>query len=277
MMMARDEIEDEYEELDEESVEPGVEARRSKRARMEVLHHDDDVVVIAKPPGLWMDVAPGEDSSVAEQLIQAGLLEDGPDPMFAYPIDPPVSGIAVLARTEAAQAAFAGQVADGSIKQTLRVIVRGPVMKDSGTIDFKLSGVVAGLTGRMKVDAIRGHEAVTTWTVRDHFVGFAVLECQTRPAVPHQVRVHLEAAGIPPAVDPVYSGSTKLMLSSFKAGYRRSHRRPEKPLIERVSMHIASVEFRHPRTGELLRHECEPPKDFRATLHQLERFGRKPR
>lgn len=277
MMMARDEIEDEYEELDEESDEPAVDARRPKRARMEVLHHDDDVVVLAKPPGLWMDVSPGEDSSVAEQLIQAELLEDGPDPMFAYPIDPPVSGIAVLARTEAAQRAFAGQMADGSIKQTMRVIVRGPVMKDSGTIDFKLSGVVAGLTGRMKVDAIRGHKAVTTWKVCDHFVGFAVLECQTRPAVPHQVRVHLEAAGIPLAVDPVYSGSTKLMLSSFKAGYRRSHRRPEKPLIERVSLHIASVEFRHPRTGEPLRFECEPPKDFRATLHQLERFGRKPR
>ncbi len=275
--MARNEIEDEYEELDEETIKPAVDARRTKRARMEVLHHDDDVAVLAKPPGLWMDVSPGEDSSVAEQLIQAGLLEDGPDPMFAYPVDPPVSGVVVLARTEAAQAALSAQVADGSIKQTLRVIVRGPVMKDSGTIDFKLSGVVAGLTGRMKVDAIHGHEAVTTWKVRDHFVGFALVECHTTPAVPHQIRVHLEAAGIPLAVDPVYSGSTKLMLSSFKAGYRRSHRRPEKPLIERVSLHIASVEFRHPRTGESQRFECEPPKDFRATLHQLERFGRKPR
>lgn len=276
-MMARNEIEDEYEELDEELVMPTEDARRPKRQRVEVLHHDDDMVVLAKPSGLWMDVSPGEESSVTEQLIQTGLLEDGPDPMFAYPLDPPVSGVVVLARTGTAASGLASQVADGTLKQSILVIVRGPVMKDSGTIDFKLSGIIAGMTGRMKVDAIRGHDAVTTWTVRDHFVGFAVLECHTKPAVPHQIRAHLEAAGIPLAVDPVYSGSTKLLLSSFKAGYRRSHRRPEKPLIDRVSFHVASVEFRHPRTGEPCRYECAPPKDFRATLHQLERFGRKPR
>ncbi|MBI5763682.1 MAG: hypothetical protein HZA51_09190 [Planctomycetes bacterium] len=275
--MARNEIEDEYEELDEEIVEPAVDARRPKRQRIEVLHQDDDIVVLSKPPGLWMDVSPGEDTSVAEQLIQAGLLEDGPDPVYAYSLDPPVSGIAILSRSESAASALASQVTDGSLKQMIRTIVRGPVMKDSGTINFKLSGIVAGMTGRMKVDAIRGSDAATTWTVRDHFVGFAVLECHTKPAVPHQIRVHLEAAGIPLAVDPIYSGSTKLMLSSFKAGYRRSHRRPEKPLIDRVSLHVASVEFRHPRTGEPCRFECAPPKDFRATLHQLERFGRKPR
>ncbi|MEK6644356.1 MAG: pseudouridine synthase [Planctomycetota bacterium] len=272
--MHRDDKDSEY----KESTEPmPKEEHRPRRPLIEVIHHDEDVIVLAKPPSLWLDVAAGEATSVTEQLIKQGLLADGPDPMFVYPLDPPVSGILILAKSEVAARNLADQVKAVGIQLTALAIVRGPVMKNEGTIDFKLTDLAAGPKGKMKVDAIRGHDAVTTWTVRDQFVGFALLECRTQPVMPHQFRVHLEAAGIPLAVDPLYSGATKLLLSSFKAGYQRSHRRPERPLIDRVSLHVASVEFRHPQSGEACRYESVLPKDFKATLHQLERFGRMPK
>ena len=105
-------------------------------------------------------------------------------------------------------------------------------------------------------------------------MGFALLECRPRTAVPGQIRRHLAAVGMPLAVDPVFGGADELMLSSFKAGYRPSRRHGEKPLIARATLHAESVRFRHPKTGAPMRLEAPIPRDFRAALHQLDRFGR---
>ena len=148
-------------------------------------------------------------------------------------------------------------------------------MKGSGTITSKVTMPSRG--GRMRLDAKAGYEATTNWNVRDLFVGYAILECRTRPVIPHQIRFQLDAAGLPLAVDPLYGGATELRLSSFKAGYRRSRRHDERPLIDRVSLHVQSLTFPHPRDGHIVRFEAAVPKDFRAAVHQLDRFGRMPK
>jgi 23S rRNA-/tRNA-specific pseudouridylate synthase len=147
-------------------------------------------------------------------------------------------------------------------------------MRDEGRIESRVGPTGRG--GRWRIDEPTGRSAVTTWTVRDRFVGYVLLECGTVPAMPHQIRLQLEAAGIPLAVDPLYGGATELRLSSFKAGYRPSRRHLEKPLIDRVSLHVQSVSFVHPRDGRKRKFEAPLPKDFRATVHQLSRFGRIP-
>jgi 23S rRNA-/tRNA-specific pseudouridylate synthase len=129
----------------------------------------------------------------------------------------------------------------------------------------------------MKVDPEQGERAVTEWRVRDRYVGFGLLECIPRTFVPDQIRAHLEAAGMPLAVDPAYGGGKDVLLSSFKAGYRPSRRRPERPLIQRLSLHAEVLLFTHPVSGERLQFEVPPPHDLRAAIHQLGRFGRMPR
>lgn len=245
---------------------------RPSRRRIEILHQDDDLLAISKPPGVWIDESPEEHATVIEQLDALELLQ-GNEASPAYPLDPAVSGLLILPRTSPAAQNLDEQVRQGLLTLTCAVLVRGPIMQDHGQIDLQLSHTPGG---RMKIDG-SGESAATTWKVIDRFVGFALVECRPRPPLPNQIRPLLEAAGLPLAVDPVYGGSRELMLSSFKAGYRPSHRHAERPLIDRVSMHVSSAEFRHPRRGDPVRWECPPPKDFRATLHQLNRFGRMPR
>lgn len=250
--------------------------RRPGRWRIAVIHQDDDLLVISKPAGVWIDQSPDDEAGVLEQLGAAGLLKDDADSPFVYPLDPAVSGLMLLPRTAEAARSLDQKAQDCSLNITCLAIVRGPVMQDQGEAELNLAPLPRGAGGRMKIDK-RGSPARVSWKVLDRFIGYALLECRPAPAFPHQVRPLLEAAGLPLAVDPLYGGSCELMLSSFKAGYRPSKRREERPLLDRVSMHVGAAEFRQPGSEADLRWECPPPKDFRAALHQLDRFGRMPR
>jgi len=76
-------------------------------------------------------------------------------------------------------------------------------------------------------------------------------------------------------VDPVYGGGQSLLLSQFKAGYKRSTRKPESPLLGRLSLHAHLLRFAHPRTGEVIQVEAPLPDDLAQALRQLNKYGMK--
>jgi len=193
-----------------------------------------------------------------------------------YPLEPDVSGLMLLARDTATLAALESQHADQRLTLTCQTVVRALVQSDAGTLEEPIHTPQQG-GGRIRVDAAHGLPAVTQWRLIDSFIGFALLECTPRTRIECQIRVHLQNVGMPLAVDRTFGGADRLMLSSFKAGYRRSQRRPEKPLIERPTLHAWRLKFEHPTTGKPIEFEAPPPKDMRATLHQLDRFGRVPK
>jgi 23S rRNA-/tRNA-specific pseudouridylate synthase len=263
-------------EFDDEGVDAGPgRARRPRRAKIEILHCDEDVIVVNKPAGVWVDSSPTEELTVVEHLVRGGLWEAARELGCAYPLDAAVSGLLVIGRSDAGRDVLAQQVVSHSLTIVCLVIVRGPVMCEDGRIESRIGKHAHG--GRLQIDERGGREAVTTWRLRDRFVGYALLECGTMPASPHQIRLQLEAAGIPLAVDPLYGGATELRLSSFKAGYRPSRKHEERPLLDRVSLHLRAVSFAHPGDGRPLNFDAPMPKDFRAAVHQLERFGRMPK
>jgi 23S rRNA pseudouridine1911/1915/1917 synthase len=58
-------------------------------------------------------------------------------------------------------------------------------------------------------------------------------------------------------------------------GDRKYHQKEaEEPLIDRVALHAAHLEFVHPRTGKTVTVDCEPPQDFQRLVRILERTGR---
>jgi 23S rRNA-/tRNA-specific pseudouridylate synthase len=251
--------------------------RRGKRPSLQVLHIDEAVVAIDKPAGVSIE-SDRQGLAVIEdhEGDSAVGLPDLPEACrLVYPVEEDETGIVLLACTPQSYEALSAEGA-AAVERTYLAICRGVSVDREGTIDAPLR-VSDGSGGgaKTRVDP-RGQAAVTQWRLRDAFIGFAAIECMPRTAVPHQVRAHLEHTGMPLAVDPEYGGAEYLMLSSFKAGYRRSRRHEERPLIERLSLHALSVRFRHPATGEAVSFESAPHKDIRATLNQLGRFGRVP-
>ena len=74
---------------------------------------------------------------------------------------------------------------------------------------------------------------------------------------------------MPLAVDPFYGRRSALLLSEIKPDYRAKRGRPERPLIDRLTLHAREVAFPRLDGGGELRVEAPLPKDFERTLNQV--------
>jgi 23S rRNA-/tRNA-specific pseudouridylate synthase len=204
------------------------------------------------------------------------LIAAGDSPTVVYSLDSDASGLLLIARSPTIAEQLQAQVLERQMEQRYLALVRGRPGQNTGTISRYLFDDAAG-GGVVRVDGQRGSPAITDWRLLESYVGFALLECTPRTLVRSQIRAHLQAADMPLLVDRRYGGGDALYLSSFKAGYRPSRQHEERPLIKRLTLHAVGVSFNHPTAGRQMRFEALPPKDFRAAMHQLGRFGRLPR
>lgn len=253
-----------------------VERPARRPAKLAIVHRGLDFVVVNKPAGMWPRHALFDEPGVFDVLAsEHGFSMD--TLANIYPLEPDVSGLSVLATDAAARNDLVQQFETGRMTVTYQAIVRAMVMTEGGVCELPLRDASRGV-GRTRVDRETGTPARTEWRLADRFVGFALLECIPRNRVEFQLRAHLEALGMPLAVDRVFGSPQGLMLSSFKSGYRPSRRKVERPLIDRASLHAARIELDVPGGGgERLTLAAELPRDFRAALHQLDRFGRAPK
>lgn len=249
------------------AMETSVPPRREQPA---VLFSDDLLLVAVKPA--WVAIEP---AATGESLLEL-IGEDVLVPPI-NPVDDDASGLCLFARTESVAKALAAQLADGRMEVIVSALVRVSLPKASGVVDDPL--VVPRNSERkvrIALDRTRilpSQAARTEWRLVEAFAGHALLECVPRSCHRHQIRVHLRAAGMPPAVDPIYGGGA-LMLSAFKSGYRPSRRHGERPLISRLSLHVERLTLEHPSSGCRMKWTAERPKDFRAALRQLDKYGR---
>ena len=272
-----EEFEEELEDSDDESdgADEHSSARPKRKARELIVVHDDDALLIVdKPAGVALQTTPDGHAILHDVFEDDDYALPG-EALAVYPADADASGLVVLARTAAIRDQLRGDIESGRLDLCYHALVQAVMPAENGTIRASIK-VIDETRGRVRVDAA-GRPAVTLWRTLDTFVNYALLECRPRSAELCQIRAHLDHAGMPLAVDKLYGGAQHLMLSSFKAGYRRSRRRPEKPLIERLSLHCGSLSMIHPTSGEALKFEAQTPRDFKAAAHQLGRFGRVPK
>jgi len=241
--------------------------RAPKPAKPEVVHADDAIVIVNKPAGIWPREGIFDVPGVFDMFEgESGELHQ------IYPLEMEVSGLVLYARSESIAAKLVAAFDSGAARVTYHCIVGISMFTEEGVMQSKIDDRAvrdSGLFGNCDYDV---HE--TDWKKLDAFVGFALLACTPRQRTPLQVRKHLGDAQMPLAVDPLTGGARELKLSSFKKGYRKSKRRPERALIQRPSLHLQHITFQHPQSGDSVSVEADPPKDFRATLNQLDRYAR---
>ena len=125
----------------------------------------------------------------------------------------------------------------------------------------------------MKVATKGGKSAQTDYRPLQRFRGYTLVEARPRTGRTHQIRVHLASIGHPLAVDPLYGGRERMLLSELKPGYRQKTGRPERPLIDRLTLHAAAVRLPAFQGGEIAV-EAPYPKDLRILLSKMEKFRR---
>ncbi len=243
---------------------------KASQPDIQVLHQDPDILVVNKPAGVLVVPDRAGRGGILRDL--AGRLPDEPnkDLRLVHRIDRHTSGVLLIARGLDAQRDLVDQFSKRRVTKRYLALVVGQPAVDGGTIDQRLAP--AGQGGRMRVDPT-GKRAITKWRVQERFRGYCLLACRPLTGRTHQIRVHLQHIGLPLAVDPVYGGGEALLLSQFKPRYKPSTRKPESPLMSRLTLHAATLEFRHPATQEVMKVEAPLPPDFARTLTQLRKFA----
>lgn len=245
--------------------------------QVEVLHEDEHLLAIAKPAGI-----PVEPSRWGEHPIDlAGAMVtwaeeregDGPlvkRPRVLHRLDLGTSGVLLFALTLEAERFYRGLFAAAAVEKRYQALVIG-VIDEPGAVEAPLAPDPRQ-EGRMKVDG-SGKDSLTTYAPLETFRGHSWMEARPRTGRTHQIRVHFAHLGHPLAVDSYYGGGESIFLSHFKRGYRPKPGRPERPLLDRLSLHAAAVRLPRFEGGEDLHIEAPLPADLERTLRQLRRWA----
>lgn len=237
---------------------------KARRPVSRLMHADAEILVIDKGVG----------ESVEELAARAARFEAASPAGRCWPthkLDKDATGVCILARTRAGQSALRAAFRDGAAVCTFEALVSGYVLESEGEIDAPL--VFNKSLARMEANPRRGTPAKTHYRIVERVAGHTMLECRPTPNLTHQVRLHLAQLGHPLGVDPIYGGGERIMLSSFKRDYRTSTRHEERPLLDRLSLHLATIILPAQAGRPELRFDAPRPKDLSATLRQLGRAG----
>ena len=254
-----------------------------KRPRpLQILWQSDHLVAVLKPAGLATIPGRGEKDSVLEQLAALLALprsgDADPRIRVVHRLDKETSGVLLFAKDKDAQRHLSHQFQNNTVEKEYLAICTGRPPANSGEIDGPLC-VNPHAKTKMMISPAHGRPARTLWQVEETFGQYALLRVLPKTGKTHQIRVHLTSIGLPLAVDPLYNpprppASPGLYLSQFKRGYRRNAGEEERPLIERLTLHAEKLKFQNV-DGESVELVAPVPKDFRATLNQLRRHGRR--
>lgn len=226
-------------------------------AAIRVVHDDEHVIVVDKPPGLVVHPGAGRATGTLVQGMLARYPEiagvgDPARPGLVHRLDKGTSGLLVVARTQLAYASLVRQLKARTVSRQYLTLVWGRLEPDAGSIDAPV-GRGAGDRTRMVVTT-SGREARTHYQVVARFTSPApltLLECRLDTGRTHQVRVHLAAIGHPVVGDGRYGGS-------------RSPLPAPRPFL-----HAVRLAFDHPATGQRLQFEAPPPSDLEAIRELL--------
>ncbi|MGH7177209.1 MAG: RluA family pseudouridine synthase [Tepidisphaeraceae bacterium] len=241
-----------------------------------ILWRGADLLAVDKPSGLSTIPGRGETESLLERLSrQLGVNRTGdsdPRLRIVHRLDKGTSGVVLLATAIESQRQLSAQFQNNLISKEYLALVAGRVLEESGVVDLPIA---PHPTAPKRMAVVKhGRAARTEWEVVERFRDYSLLRVRPRTGRTHQIRVHLLAAGMPLAIDPLYNprtGNAGLLLSRLKRRYRPSRR--ERPLISRLTLHAHSLQF-HDQRGNPVYVEAPLPKDLRAALNMLHKYGR---
>jgi 23S rRNA pseudouridine1911/1915/1917 synthase len=248
--------------IDAEAPEPVPALARPEAIPLRILYEDEAIVVVDKSADMVVHPAPGHAGGTlvnallhhcSNLAVVGGVLRPG----IVHRLDRGTSGVIVVAKRDDAHRALAEQFHSHSIERVYQALVRGIPSSESGRVDAPIARHPRDRK-RMAIARSGGREARTNWSVARRFPRSArsLLEVRPETGRTHQIRVHLAAAGLPIAGDPVYG--------------RRGRDRAE-PGLDRPALHARMLGLTHPRSGERMRFEAEMPADMQARIAALER------
>ncbi|MCC6854843.1 MAG: RluA family pseudouridine synthase, partial [Microbacteriaceae bacterium] len=226
-------------------------------ADLRIVHDDDDIVVIDKPPGVAAHPSLGWDGpTVLGALAGAGyrIATSGAAERagIVHRLDVGTSGLMVVAKSESAYSALKRAFHDREVRKIYHAVVQGHPDPLAGTIDAPI-GRHPGASWKFAITA-DGKPSVTHYETLEAFPSAALLEIELETGRTHQIRVHMAAQRHPCVGDAMYGADPSI---SSRLG------------LTRQWLHAFRLGFEHPATGEFVEFSSDYPPDLQHALEVL--------
>jgi 23S rRNA pseudouridine1911/1915/1917 synthase len=235
---------------------------------LQVIHEDDDILVINKPPGLVVHPGAGNpEGTLLNALLHhaptlSGLARAG----IVHRLDKDTSGLLVVAKTERARQSLVLQLQDKSMGREYVALVNG-AMISGGTVDARI--------GRSRADRRRmavtgsGKDAVSHYRVLKKYRAHTLVQVTLESGRTHQIRVHMAHLKFPVVGDPMYGGRARVpkgaseKLTQLLRG------------LKRQALHAVKLQLKHPATGKAMQWTASVPEDMSRLMEELGRDARR--
>jgi 23S rRNA pseudouridine1911/1915/1917 synthase len=246
---------------------------------LSIIHEDDSLLVIDKPPGIVIHPAKGHWRGTLVNALAFHFENElssvgGPlRPGIVHRLDRDTSGLVLVAKNDIAHARLAAQFEARTIQKSYLAIVHGTPDHDRDWINEPIG---FHPTHREKM-AIRrldqsAKPAQTFYEVVERFSPstrsrrFALIRCQPKTGRTHQIRVHLSHIGHPILADALYSGRATVSISDILGvGAHDSN----SVVLSRQALHAHKLELTHPESGEPLALTSPLPEDLTRLIEFL--------
>jgi 23S rRNA pseudouridine1911/1915/1917 synthase len=218
---------------------------------LSVLYEDDAVVVLDKPAGLLAVPIKGSATPSAFSLLSERLKLKRERAFVVHRIDRFTSGILLFAKTKPDRDSLVRQFLGHTPVRQYLAVLRGHLAAKEGTLVhyFQRQGMFQRLRTERDPNAAR---AELRYSVERFLSNASLVRVALVTGLQNQIRAQFAALGHPVIGDRKYH--------TVESSER---------LIARVALHAAHLRFVHPRSGESVSINCEPPPDFRYLVRKM--------
>jgi tRNA pseudouridine65 synthase len=227
-----------------DSSDPSAPRPPATPSSIEVLHHDDAIVVVDKPSGLSVHRGDDQGTSFALNLTRDAIGQ------WVYPVhrlDRATSGVLVFALSPEHARVLQGSFDARTVDKTYLALVRGkPPSK--GIIDTPMEKREGG----PKVEAVTEYQTL----FMSDIARVSLVEARPRTGRRHQIRRHLRRIDHPVAGDVRYGKGIENRSYRVDLG------------LYRLALHAKQLSFTHPATGKRVTYESRVPRDLTEPLRR---------
>jgi 23S rRNA pseudouridine1911/1915/1917 synthase len=214
-----------------------------------VLYRDEDLLAVAKPAGL--PTLPGGGDFMDNTLLSL-VRRHFPQANPSHRLGRGTSGIVLFTLTQKAGKQMFRAWKDRKVLKIYRTLASGFPNVNEFEVNVPIGPVPHNILKTLYAASLKGKSARSRISILERRTNGFLARVRITTGRPHQIRIHMAAAGFPLIGDPLYktggipAPDSRALPSDF--GY---------------FLHHALIGFHHPHTRKWIEIQCEPPPILR--------------